>query len=77
MPWQLVLKASWAYDYSYFMISSLSIADRRHLEKDMLRFHLSELEAHGVGIETMSEQRTKARAVVIAGRVAGRDDMVH
>jgi hypothetical protein len=48
IDWQLVLKASWAYDYSYFMISSLSIADRRHLEKEMLRFHLSELAAHGV-----------------------------
>jgi Ecdysteroid kinase-like family len=48
IDWQLVLKASWAYDYSYFMISSLSIADRRHVEQDMLRFHLDELAAQGV-----------------------------
>jgi hypothetical protein len=68
IDWQCVLKASWAYDYSYFFISSVSIADRRHLEKDMLAFYLAELK--GLGVDPHGSNTAPMHFTASAGRSA-------
>ena len=48
LDWQCVMKNSWANDYANFIISGLSIADRRTNEKDLLEFYLGQLKERGV-----------------------------
>ena len=47
LDWQCVMKNSWANDFSYFLISALSIEDRRECQDDLLAFYLGELKALG------------------------------
>lgn len=41
--WQLVRSGSWAHDVGYFLVSSLSVADRRAHEHDLLQGYLAAL----------------------------------
>jgi len=45
--WQLVRSGSWAHDVGYFMVSALSVADRRAHERDLLGDYLVALAAAG------------------------------
>jgi hypothetical protein len=45
--WQLVMQGLWAYDYAYAITSTLTIADRRAWEQDLLAFYLERLAATG------------------------------
>src|SRR3546814_9560877 len=48
--WQIVRKGRPWRDYSYFVIGSITIEDRRKAERDLLRHYCSELSRHGVEI---------------------------
>src|SRR3546814_559006 len=48
--WQIVRKGRPWRDYSYFVIGSITIEDRRRAERDLLRHYCSELSRHGVEI---------------------------
>ncbi|MGH3412358.1 MAG: phosphotransferase [Marmoricola sp.] len=41
--WQLVRSGSWVHDVGYFLVASLAVADRRMVERDLLRDYLAEL----------------------------------
>ena len=44
--WQLVRRGSWVHDVGYFMVSSLTVADRRTHERDLLAGYLDTLARH-------------------------------
>jgi len=46
--WQLVRTGNWSHDVGYFMVSSLSIEDRRAHERDLLAGYLELLAGAGV-----------------------------
>jgi hypothetical protein len=46
--WQVGLRGSWAYDYSYLLVTALDIDDRRAWEHDLLDFYLERLGAAGI-----------------------------
>lgn len=46
--WQCVAKGNWALDYSYAMGGSLTTADRREWQEDLLRLYLEYLKHYGV-----------------------------
>jgi hypothetical protein len=48
--WQIVRKGRPWRDYTYFVIGSMTIADRRKADRDLLRHHSEELVKHGVHI---------------------------
>jgi hypothetical protein len=45
--WQIVMRGSWAFDYTYAVGTALTVADRRLWERDLLRFYLERLRAAG------------------------------
>lgn len=45
--WQTVMRGSWAYDFTYTVVSGLTVADRRAWEHDLLAFYLERLGAAG------------------------------
>ena len=45
LDWQTVMRGSWAFDLAYFLIMSLSVADRRASERDLIREYLTCLSA--------------------------------
>jgi hypothetical protein len=47
LDWQCVRRSGWAYDVSYYLVSALSIEDRRRWERDLLRDYLQQLSAAG------------------------------
>lgn len=49
--WQIVRKGRPWRDYSYFVIGSISVEDRRHGERDLLQHYLAALAAHDVAID--------------------------
>jgi hypothetical protein len=48
LDWQCCQLANWAYDVSYFLISGLSVADRRAHARDLLAHYLDKLRDFGV-----------------------------
>jgi hypothetical protein len=63
--WQLVRLGSWVHDVGYFVASSLSIADRRAHERDLLASYLKCVSSAGGGPEELTDawsryQRTPA-----------------
>ncbi|MCL9759100.1 phosphotransferase [Frankia sp. AiPa1] len=46
--WQLTRTGIWAHDVGYFLVSGLSVEDRRTHERELLHAYLSELAARGV-----------------------------
>jgi aminoglycoside phosphotransferase (APT) family kinase protein len=48
LDWQGTKRARWAYDIAQFVVSALSIDERRAHEQDLLRFYLARLEHLGV-----------------------------
>jgi hypothetical protein len=51
LDWQIVRKGHPWRDYSYFVAGSITIADRRTAERDLLRHYLSVLASHGIVID--------------------------
>lgn len=43
IDWQTVMAGYWAHDVAYFMVTALTIEDRRHSERDLLRHYLAML----------------------------------
>lgn len=46
--WQLVRRGAWVHDVGYFIVSSLTVADRREHERDLLSGYLEALAHRGV-----------------------------
>lgn len=55
LDWQCVMKNSWANDVAYFMISALSLEDRRAHQQDLLRGYLAALVARGASAPDFAE----------------------
>jgi hypothetical protein len=47
LDWQTVMRGHWAFDVTYFLISALTVADRRAHERDLLKHYLGCLSRHG------------------------------
>jgi Phosphotransferase enzyme family len=50
--WQVVQRGPWYLDVGYYIASSLSVADRRRSERDLLAHYLDELHAAGIEAPT-------------------------
>jgi hypothetical protein len=48
IDWQSTFYGMWAHDVAYFLITALTIEDRRRHERDLLAHYLNELGARGV-----------------------------
>lgn len=48
LDWQIACTGLWAHDFTYFLITSLDLPDRRHAERDLLLHYLDALSTHGV-----------------------------
>lgn len=48
LDWQVVNRGIFTHDVTYFMISALTVADRRNHGDELLRYYLDRLTAHGV-----------------------------
>src|SRR3546814_8490367 len=57
--WQIVRKGRPWRDYSYFVIGSITIEDRRRAERDLLRHYCNELSRHGVEIRFEDRKSTR------------------
>jgi hypothetical protein len=53
--WQLVRAGNWSHDVGYFLVSCLSVADRRDHERDLLGDYLAELAAQGAPAPSLDE----------------------
>jgi hypothetical protein len=67
--WQIVRKGRPWRDYTYFVIGSMTIEDRRKAERDLLRHYCEELVKHGVHI-TLDKAWDDYRRWVVWGLVA-------
>ena len=50
LDWQTVMRGAWSFDVSYFIIQSLTVADRRAHEVELLKHYLEHMEANGADI---------------------------
>jgi hypothetical protein len=48
VDWQLVQRGMWYLDVGYHIASTLTVSERRHAERDLLRHYLDALASHGV-----------------------------
>lgn len=55
LDWACARRGLWAHDVNYFLVSALSIRDRRRWEADLLRRYLAEIERRGVTPQTFDE----------------------
>jgi Phosphotransferase enzyme family len=65
--WQLVRSGNWSHDVGYFLVSSLSPADRRAHERDLLRDYLDELARLGVAATGFAEAWALYRRTPVFG----------
>lgn len=64
LDWQIVRKGHPWRDYSYFAVGSITIADRRTAERDLLAHYLSVLAGHGIEIAFDTAWREYRRWIV-------------
>jgi Phosphotransferase enzyme family len=55
LDWQLVQRGDWYLDVGYHIASTLSVAERRSTERDLLRHYLDALAGHGVAAPRWDE----------------------
>jgi hypothetical protein len=48
LDWQTAMHGYWAHDIAYFIVASLTIADRRHAERDLIAHYLTRMAEKGV-----------------------------
>lgn len=59
LDWTCARRGLWAHDVGYFMVSALSIRDRRRWEADLLRRYLAETERHGAPSQAFDQAWTE------------------
>lgn len=67
LDWQCVKLSNWAQDVAYFMISGLSVEDRRRHEDELLSHYLSELARHGVTPPSFEDAKDTFRLHAVHG----------
>jgi hypothetical protein len=70
LDWQTVSLGSPAWDVAMFLSGSLSVADRRAAERDLLDRYVSQLSSHGVSdysLEELGQEYRLALLVLLAG----------
>jgi hypothetical protein len=53
--WQVVMRGNWAWDFTYLLLTALTIEQRREWEHDLLRYYLNRLahyDADNIGFDT-------------------------
>lgn len=55
VDWQLVQRGGWYLDVGYHIASTLTVEERRHTERDLLRHYLDALASHGVTAPSWDE----------------------
>ncbi len=48
--WAIFRKGCWAIDVGYFLVSALSVEDRRATERDLLDSYIARLASHGIDV---------------------------
>lgn len=67
VDWQLVQRGPWYLDVGYHLASTLTVADRRRCEKDLVRHYLDRLGATGVDVPTWDEAWSGVRRGFVHG----------
>ncbi|WP_307838644.1 MULTISPECIES: phosphotransferase [unclassified Frankia] len=65
--WQLIRTGNWSHDVGYFLVSSLSTADRRDHERDLLADYLTELAGQGAPAPDFAEAWALYRQTPVFG----------
>lgn len=72
LDWQLMVRGHHMHDVTYLVTSSLSVADRRAHEQDLVRFYLDRLGAEGVrAVPSFEESFTEFGRCLIWGVYIG------
>ncbi len=67
LDWQSVRKGPWSHDFTYFLVSSLDMLERREWERPLLQFYLDALRARGVTPPIFNEAWEAYRAQSVYG----------
>jgi hypothetical protein len=67
LDWQSVRKGPWSHDFTYFLVSSLDMLDRREWERPLLRHYLEALGSRGVTPPTFDDAWQAYRAQCVYG----------
>jgi Ecdysteroid kinase-like family len=67
LDWQCAKLSNWAQDVAYFLVSALSVDDRRRCEDDLLAHYLAELVRRGAQPPAFAEARDALRLHVLHG----------
>ena len=67
LDWQLVHRGPWYLDVGYHIASTMTVADRRAREHDLLRHYLDRLSAGGVDAPTFDEALSAIRYGILHG----------
>lgn len=65
--WQMIRTGSWMHDVGYFLVSALTIEDRRNSDKQLLHRYLDGLAAAGATPPPIEEAWTRFRSTPIYG----------
>jgi len=65
LDWQHLMRGNWAFDLANFMVTSLSVADRRANERALLSHYLLELAANGATPPRQDEAWREYRSYAI------------
>jgi hypothetical protein len=65
--WQMVRTGSWAHDVGYFMVSALTVDDRRNADKELLLRYLDALGAAGAKAPSLEDAWTRFRSTPVYG----------
>jgi len=72
LDWQLMVKGSWAHDFTYLVCTGLATETRRKHERELLTLYLDELRRHGVENPPSQEEAwLRHRQAAIWGLVIG------
>lgn len=67
VDWQLVQRGSWSIDVGYHIASSLTVADRRRTDRDLLQHYLDQLASHGVRAPSWDDAWPSLRRGIVYG----------
>jgi hypothetical protein len=71
VDWQLMIKAVWAHDVTYLIVTSLPVEARRTHEKDLFAFYCDELSRRGVDAPSDEQAWHLYRCAAVWGLVIG------
>ena len=65
LDWQTIMRGCWAFDFAPFLVTAMSVEERRKSERELLRYYLDRLWSHGAKAPTFDEAWLAYRQFVL------------